>query len=456
MDSLFDESGKASVPDVVIVGAGASGLACAIQCAKSLKESGRKGARVVVLESSSKPGRSILASGNGRCNFSNAKLAGNAGRSMYQNSAFVSQAAEALRDSAEVGTLSWLRKLGLVWGLPTDDGLLYPYSNKAATVLGVLLSACRRLGVEVLTDVRIDKVRAQEGQGSGFVLEGERGIEVSRDVTAKGRVKRKLSWVPCSVKACRVVVAVGGAPSQGLVEGHELVADRPVLAPIKALGVCSFDSLDGVRTKARLTVSRGDDVVFSEVGEILFRPYGISGIVTFNASRHYSQGSMLYLDFAPDYSEKDLFDLFRFITSSLGSSSVADVLSGMLAPELVDYFVRALEETLASYARSCAEDEQEGLVSFEGKLRIVAAIMKRSPLVTVGVSDAVAPQVHRGGVDVFQVDPATLESLRTRGLYVLGEALDVDGPCGGYNLDWAWTCGILAGTHIAGSLSLDN
>lgn len=456
MDSLFDESGKAPAVDIAIVGAGASGLACAIQCAKSLRESGRKNVRVVVLESSSKSGRSILASGNGRCNFSNVGLAGNTERLMYRNGDFVSRAAKALCDSDEAGTLSWLRKLGLVWGQPTEEGLLYPYSNKATTVLGVLLSACERWGVEIQTDVRIDKVHAQQGQASSFVLEGERGVEVSRDTTAKGRVKRKLAWEPCSVKSRRVVIAVGGAPSQDLVLGHELVAACPVLAPMKAMGICSFDSLDGVRARARLLVCKGDDVIFSEAGEVLFRSYGISGIVTFNASRHYSSGSMLYLDFAPDYREEDLLDLLRFIASSLGTDSISDVLSGMLTPELVDYLVQVLEETLAYGARVQADDEQAEPVSFEGKLRALAAIMKSSPLVTVGVSDAVPPQVHRGGVDVAQIDPVTLESLIVKGLYVLGEALDVDGPCGGYNLDWAWTCGILAGSHIAAELSLDN
>ena len=458
------------VIDVCIVGAGASGLACAVQCARSLRQAGSN-VRVVVLDAAAKLGRSILASGNGRCNFSNQALTNPANRSMYRNAEFVSSAAKALAASSEVGVLPWFRELGLVWR--SDDaglGMLYPYSSKASTVLSVLLRACERWGVELVPEVRVDEVllsgqrdsvptcstsvRMDESsipadkesscpgwgrlssieQKANFRLIGEWGVERSRTKTAKGRIKREVEWVPFEAEARCVVVATGGSLVSSQVPGHSPIAFEPVLAPLEVAGP-DFVELDGVRAKVGVTV---DGSSYREEGELLFRDYGISGIVSFNLSRELAHGGTAFIDFAPDHDMRELVGLLAFVSRQLGGAAtraVESLLEGMFVPELARCLVRKAKLV--------------GQPATEQNIAKLSAVIKRFEIQVTGVSSANAPQVRRGGCRVGEFDPTTLASRKTPGLYVLGEALDVDAPCGGYNLDWAWTCGILAGQDIA-------
>ena len=480
----------ASVVDVCILGAGASGLACAVECARELRRSGDRSTRVVVLEAGSKPGRSILASGNGRCNFSNLALASSRKRDMYCNAAFVEEAAEALAESPAVGVLPWFRQLGLVWR--ADDaglGMLYPYSNKASSVLDVLLVACERWGVEVVPEVRISQVEHATRGAASFLLAGERAFEKSRTKTAKGRIKRELSWEPFELACAKLVIAVGGAlPTESLarlVPGHAVLPFEPALTALDVLGD-DLLGLDGVRAKVTARVleayapfqgsvehqdlgadqsanqasylvadlgvnpgagrsanrsmdwgtGRSEGPAFQESGEVLFRDRQISGILSFNLSRQLLHGGRVAFDFAPEYDTHDLVDLLLFMMKNTDAHSPSELLRGMFAP--------ALARALARKAGIGASQAQLA----EADIAKLAQAIKCFELEVSGVNPVHAPQVHRGGVAVNQLCPVTLESKKTPGLFVLGEAVDVDGPCGGYNLDWAWTSGILAGQAI--------
>lgn len=419
--------------DVAVIGAGASGLACALECARTLRSEGRHDAHIFVLESSSKPGRSILASGNGRCNFSNQQLASSSDRRMYHNASFVEQSAKALRDSS-AGVLSWFRSLGLVWRAADDSGLLYPYSDKASSVLDVLLAACKRWGVTVVPEFR---AQAVVRIGTGFSIQGERGIEQERTKTARGRIKRTLIWEPAEFKAGKVVVAVGGSVAKDLVPGHVVHPLSGVLAPL-ATEMEAIRGLSGVRAHVRARLMRDGRLLFEEEGEVLFRDYGVSGIVSFNASRHAHPGDVLELDLAPDYDLHSLIDLLMFLAHSLEATSADELLGGMFVPEFANCIIGKAQ-------LSAAKPDEEAIIK-------LASAIKCFSLAVDGVYEDGVPQVSRGGCDVGEVNPSTLESKLTDGLFVLGEALDVDGPCGGYNLDWAWTCGILAGKAIARTL----
>lgn len=464
----------ASAVDVCILGAGASGLACAVECARELRRSGDLATRVVVLEAGSKPGRSILASGNGRCNFSNLSLATSRKRGMYRNAAFVEEAAEALAASPAVGVLPWFRQLGLVWR--ADDaglGMLYPYSNKASSVLDVLLAACERWGVEIVPEVRISQVDPVAGGAASFLLAGERAYEKSRTKTAKGRIKRELSWEPFELISAKLVIAVGGAlPTRNLarlVPGHTVLPFEPALTALDVLGD-DLLGLDGVRAKLTARVleayapsqgsgerqepsegwsaghganqgaESGTDLsaesAFQESGEVLFRDRQISGILSFNLSRQLLHGGRVALDFAPEYDTHDLVDLLLFMIKSTDAHNPSELLRGMFAPALACALVRK-----AGVGTSRAQ-------LAEADIAKLAQAIKCFELEVSGANPAHAPQVHRGGLAVDQLRPATLESNKIPGLFVLGEAVDVDGPCGGYNLDWAWTSGILAGRAI--------
>ncbi|MDO4854484.1 MAG: NAD(P)/FAD-dependent oxidoreductase [Coriobacteriia bacterium] len=452
----------ASALDVCILGAGASGLACAVECARGLRRAGDETTRVVVLEAGSKPGRSILASGNGRCNFSNLVLSSSKKRGMYRNAEFAEAAAEALGSTSAVGVLPWFRQLGLVWR--ADDaglGMLYPYSNKASTVLDVLLAACERWGVEIMPELRISMVEFVPGECAGFFLKGERAFEKSRTKTAKGRIKRELSWKPVELRSKKLVLAVGGALGEeelaSIVPDHDVVAFGPVLTALDVVGE-DLLGLDGVRAKVSACVleakpssesgeRQGQDGAceFQESGEILFREHQLSGILSFNLSRQLPYGGYLALDFAPEYDARDLLDLLTFMAKSTGARTSDELLRGMFAPALARALAR--KANIAAPAHGHSAPSPKSTLPKED-IAELARVIKRFELEVSGASSTHAPQVHRGGVAVEQVNPASLESKKTPGLFVLGEALDVDGPCGGYNLDWAWTSGVLAGQAI--------
>ncbi len=519
----------ASSYDVCIVGAGASGLACAIECARELRRQGKGKASIAVFEVGSKPGRSILASGNGRCNFSNLELSSPSNRGMYNNAAFVKETAQALAANFELGVLPWFRSLGLVWR--SDDaglGMLYPYSNKASTVLDVLLHACERLGVQIITEVRIDSVCCEQaGTASFFVLEGQRAVEISRTKTAKGRIKRELEWKPFSAQAAKVVVAVGGVLNEealaALVPGHKIIPLSSVLAPLDVADD-SLLGLDGLRAKLTASVlsthdkqalcgnkgsgydsvdssvesfteasvggftNRIDNGAFEESGEILFRDYQISGILSFNLSRQVPKGGTIALDFVPDYDLHQLVDLLLYLAKVSAARSAEDLLVGMFAPSLASALVRKAgleskeqlgsrkwgsvknqdsEKGSSSKKSNLASSDLKSQDSSKPKVKVfpddalyipesdiasLASTIKHFELEVSGVSSTHAPQVHRGGLALEEIDPQSLESKKTPGLFVLGEALDIDGPCGGYNLDWAWTCGIVAGRALANQI----
>ncbi len=419
--------------DLVVIGAGASGLACAISCAQELERAGvRDGVRIVVLESASKPGRSILASGNGRCNFSNSHI----DVDRYRGSSFVSAASESLGETPASSTLSWLADLGLLWReAPVGGGMLFPATNQASTVLEVLLLACDRLGIDVACEYRAERLFTE---GRGYRVEGSRAVEVGRRVVGKKlkKVKRDLEWSPFSLSSSSVVLAVGGDPSDGLTLDCACSAPQGILGPLAASGP-GIPSLDGVRIQARLSLP---DRGFSEVGEVLFRSYGLSGIVAFNASRFAAEGCALELDTLYDLDEQVLCERLEKRIAAYPLATLRECLVGLVLPEVA---VAACEA--AGLSLDVRVDEVAA--------RRAACALKRIPFTVHRAAPDRPCQVSRGGLSLEGFDPSSMESVAHPGFYALGEALDVDGPCGGYNLDWAWKSGILAGIHAGRNLA---
>ncbi len=424
--------------DVVIVGAGASGLACAVACLEKAQGQHGETPRILIVDQGKRIGSSILRSGNGRCNFSNAQLQ----VERYRNGAFVSRALGALGDAGASPITSWFEHLGLVWSeAPGSNGLLYPFSNKAASVLEVLTAALPANAVDLHTCVRALAVRRA---GSGFEVQLEEALSSAPrgGAAAQGGFAGDAPGKPkrATVKAACVVVATGGA-SGNLISGmqDELLAPwAPTLGPLAAEfpeGV-SGEALDGIRCQAGISLADGS---FSEEGEVLFRSYGISGIVVFNASRYAEAGSMMIVDFLPAKSPDETLEMMRSRVSCHEGQPAQTLFQGFMLPELGGAVLSAAGIGSSETVR---QDMAEP----------IARALKRFPLKVRGIADEKQCQVHRGGVKPCAVRAETLELKGQPGLYVLGEALDVDGPCGGYNLHWAWACGILAGNDIAQNL----
>ena len=461
--------------DLVVIGGGAAGLACALACAQEVQRLGASQPRILVLEAGKRLGASILRSGNGRCNFSNAHVDENA----YRNADFVKNVCAHLKERAGAGSnpvLRWFESLGLVWReMPHSGGLLYPYSNKAFSVLEVLQGSLDEHHVDVRTGTRVlllenigstfhldvEKVDSagtgREGSFAGpkhsraFLAESgsaktSRGMSgnanTSLVVPGQGKASSSEPESPTAfsqqarISAKQVVFAAGGSFEEALASSFVEVplVRRPVLGPLRVTypkGVVPAH-LDGIRMQALLSIpQRG----FNEEGELLFREYGISGIVTFNASRYAQKGDAALLDLVPDVSLADLEEMLeKRLRVRLPEKD--QFFKGFLLPEV-------------SEAVFCAA-ERSALSSLQNEdIPPLAHTLKAFPLQVVGIADERQCQVRRGGIPTEIINAATLETTRVAGLYVIGEALDVDGPCGGYNLHWAWTTGLLSGLSVA-------
>ena len=402
--------------DVIIMGGGASGLACAVSCLREARAAGAALPNILLVEQGKRIGAPILRSGNGRCNFSNSQL----DVSRYWNSAFVSQTLGFLGGGPVRPITNWFEELGLVWEeAPESGGLLYPFSNKASSVLEVLMAALPAHVVDIHPCVKaLETHRSHDGFD---VL-----LEESHSATGNGGAAAgEFNGVPqqATVYAGRVVVALPTAPW------------RPTLGPLAAAFPenVSSEELDGIRSHVRISLPSSG---FSEEGEVLFRNYGISGIVVFNASRYANPGETLLVDFLPAMKLREAEDVIRPRAERLQGQPAHTLFRGFVLPELG-------AALLAASGIRPDEPLQQELCCR------IARIMKAFPLMVQGIADESQCQVHRGGIAPESVCAESLELKAWPGLYVLGEALDVDGTCGGYNLHWAWACGILAGRDIA-------
>lgn len=424
-------------PLIAVVGGGAAGLVAAIAAA----ETARGSARVVVCEASDRVGRSILATGNGRCNFSNARLAkgavdGSAAAcalaSAYRNAGFVAQVlAAAERSWLPLGAagseeanvvLRFFAEHGLVWR-EEGEGRLYPLANKASSVLDVLRAAAEDAGVSFELGYVVSAVERSSGSHGPLVLRSAEG---------------------CELRADRVIMAVGGQVSEGLLGGFDVpfVALQPVLGP---LAVVDADKrltkrLDNIRVKATATLLRGGELLRREPGEVLFRAYGLSGIAVFDLSREAQPDDVISLDLLPDVAESGTVAFLERraarVRERTGAAAYADALRGAVLPQVGQ----------AVCERAGIRPDEA--LDAAGTKRLARAL--RDLRFTVeGIGDARQCQVKRGGVAVDGIDPSTLELRAAPGVQAVGEAVDVDGACGGYNLHWAWASGLLAGCAAA-------
>lgn len=360
--------------DVVVVGGGASGLAAAIAAAEA-------GASVVVVERAVECGRTILATGNGRCNFSNALLAWE----RYNDPAFV-EVVCGERFGEDV--LTFFEECGLAW-VEEDGGRLYPLSRQAASVREVLLARARRSGVTLASAREVTSVE-RDGEGWSVAYEG----------VSLGRVL-----------AGSVVLAAGGGEKVVRSLGLDCAPYEPVLCSLacEAPADVSLDALDGRRAHVVARLLRDGTEVAHETGEVLFRPYGVSGIAIFDLSRVARAGDVVSLDLTCGADASRMSAL----------ASAAGGCDGILDPIVSS----ALGDSL-----DLARD-----------LRFVVS----------GPAEPERAQVTRGGLLTAQLDPSTLEAHALPGLFACGEALDVDGACGGFNLAWAWKSGLVAGRSAA-------
>ena len=392
--------------EVIVVGGGAAGMAAAISSAKS-------GKSVAIIERAPRLGRKLAVTGNGRCNLTNTNMSPDY---YHGDRDFISQVLEALPLKE---TLDFFRSLGLIT-VQEPSGRVYPYSDQAGSVVDVLRFALEGLNVKVMTDTQVQEILPHPG---GFTV-----------TTPETKFKCENVIVTCGGAAG--VKAGGSTLGYGLLErlGHSCTTLRPSLVQLKTDNKYTRP-LKGVRAQAAVTVLRDGRQIAGSRGEVQFTDYGVSGPAVFDISREAAAcpGAVLVLDLMPDISAEELSTLMSSRRSS--SLTLENLLTGTLHNKLGRTVISRCGLSLSSPCSSLSRQDVDSI------LRCI----KEYILPVTGSLGMEGAQVTAGGISTKEFDPATLESRIVPGLYAAGELLDVDGDCGGYNLQWAWSSGFLAG-----------
>lgn len=415
--------------DVLVIGGGASGLAAAITAA-------RAGKSVCIVERDVACGLKLLATGNGRCNLSNESI----DPRRYNHPAFVES---VMGPRPEQELMGFFSSLGIM--TTSEEGRLYPRSLRAESVRDALLNACNHLGITLICGANV--VSASKAP-EGWALQIDRPARTLKAKKHDDRkselrsLRRALADTPRkneTLQAKALIIATGGSPTD-IAEKFDLplTPQCPVLCPVSASVVgdqTALNTLDGLRVRARLTLTRNHEELWCEDGEVLFRTFGISGVAAFNLSRRIQHGDTILLDVFPDLSKDELLDVLHRRVELLGRFSPHDPrwLDGMLAPQLSRVVCTAFEQ--------CHPGSNDVIH--------LVSILKHFKLLVEGTADERSAQVIRGGIPIETISIPSLRANAAVGapLCVCGEALDIDADCGGFNLAWAWLSGIRAASN---------
>ncbi len=405
---------------LVILGGGASGMAAAIEAAHTNAHMD-----IIIAEKLDRPGKKILATGNGRCNFSNI----NASVDNYygKDSNFT---AWCLKRFTVNDTVNFFNQLG-IFPKEEDKGKLYPFSGQASSVLDCLRNEIKRLGIHMET---------------GFYAKEISKSKKSFKITAAD--KRVLY-------ADKLIVAGGGCASPVLGSdgscfellrsmGHRVSELAPALVQMKT-DPKEVRSLQGIKVNGVLRLIQKDRYIAEDRGEILFTDYGISGPPVFQLSARipFRKNIIASIDLMPDNSPKEVYDILEYRRSCLSHLTMEDFFTGLLNKRVGNLIARRAGIDKLSFKAEMLDDRL---------LWSIASLIKDYRLEIKGTKGFGNAQVTAGGVLTADFDEKTMESKLVKGLYACGEVLDIYGDCGGYNLQWAWSSGRLAGKSAAEAL----
>ncbi|MGN1180049.1 MAG: NAD(P)/FAD-dependent oxidoreductase [Suilimivivens sp.] len=400
-----------------IIGAGASGMMAAVTAADY-------GAEVIIFEKNDRVGKKILATGNGKCNLSNLD---------FTMDKYYCEDKDKLKDMFSLfsnqDTLSFFERNGMM--IRSKNGYLYPYSEQASTVLDIFRRLLEEKKITVITETDIADV-CFHNRKKCFILQSRgQSCEFDRLILACGG--------PASLKKG----SLAGFQLAGKF-GHTVKALVPALVQLRASD--SFlKSMAGVRTQADLRLYADGKLLSQEQGELQLTEYGISGIPVFQFSREAGYALKagkkvtVEINFFPDYEGKIYTEMIKNRFKYMKNVSVEDFLLGLTN--------KKINTALLKYAGIKPQMQVNSL-----GLQKITELMETYRKLTVHIIDTNGmenAQVCAGGVDLKEVDDK-LQSLKQTGLFLAGEMLDVDGKCGGYNLQWAWTSGYIAGRNAAG------
>lgn len=403
---------------VGIIGGGAAGLFSAIIAA-------RQGVAVTIIEGSDRVGKKILSTGNGKCNLGN--LALDASAYYGADEKWITQ---TLKYFDAQDTIQFFQGIGLL--IKNKNGYLYPACEQASAVLDVLRIECKSLGVQVILDRKVTDIYQKEGSDKIIVKTKEEAYQFDSVILS------------CGGKAAPKTGSDGSGYTLAKKMGHHLVPTVPALVQLR----CKEDYLKavaGVRADAEITVYCEGEAVVKERGELQLTDYGISGIPVFQISRVVNyilkegREVTVNINLFPDYSKEDMEQL-RVVRSLLQDErSIEEYMTGLVNKKIMLLFMK-----LAGLKPG------EPVVDADlGKIKKFFSLCQEWKVHVVGSNPYDNAQVCAGGVDTKEIT-GNMESKKMQGVYFAGEIMDVDGKCGGYNLQWAWSSGYLAGMAASG------
>ncbi|MFQ9515455.1 MAG: NAD(P)/FAD-dependent oxidoreductase [Eubacterium sp.] len=389
---------------VIIIGAGAAGLTAAIKAAEC-------GASVTVLEHENKPGKKILITGNGKCNITNTNLSAD---KYYGKKEFIEK---VIRSFNCRDTITFFENMGVV--TKDKNGYIYPMSDQASTVLNTLRDTALNMGVSIKTNNSIERI---EKSADGFDIHIGILLHCDKLIIATGG------------KSFPKTGATGEGYRWAETFGHRIITPKPALTAL----ICKNTGLSkasGVRTRAKISVINHGTVSGSDMGEIQITDYGVSGIPVFNVSRLADTGSKLTIDFMPDLDFEYAEKLIKNIMKNRWFMSVSSALNGYFNDRLIHAILDSSNIDRAISAKKITK----------GQIHELTCRIKEYTVEVKSRRGFEFAQVTQGGIDTDEIDGNTMESKLIHNLYFAGEIMNVDGICGGYNLQFAWSTGMIAG-----------
>ena len=441
---------------IIIIGGGAAGMMSAIIAA-------RQNHQVTIIEQQPKLGRKILSTGNGRCNFTNEWQDSSCYRSSHPDFPF-----EVYKKFSFEKTIEFFKELGIY--PKSRNGYIYPHSDQASSVVDVMMMELRRLKVEVLLDTGCKRILHDKNHQSFYVYvttpvdsshlmeDKSNKRQLDKNENEKNRQQSNATHCTKRIHADKVILSTGGKATPALgsdgsgynladILGHHIVPVLPSLVQLR----CEepfYKQLAGLRMEGKVSIRVNGREVATDTGEIQLTHYGISGIPVFQVSgivaRELSKGRTVIgvLNFMSHLSPVEVEELLIQRVDSNPDKRMGEFFIGLF-PKKFAYLLVKLCGLNPKERVSHLKTDRKKMLSQMSKL---ITSFETKIIATNSFDQA---QVCSGGVDTHEINPNTMESLLFKNLYFAGEVVDVDGICGGYNLQWAWSSGFVAGSSAA-------
>lgn len=411
--------------DILIVGGGASGIMAAIAAKTTFPK-----LKIAIVERLSRVGKKILATGNGRCNLSNRDI--NIDRYHGENPKFVMSAFSKF--SAQK-TIDFFASLGII-SKEEDGGKIFPCGGQASALLDLLRLRLIKLDIPEITDFEVAEIKSKK---EGFSVKSRQGKIIDC---------RKI--IICAGGEAGPQFGTDGSAFKLLQNlGHSKTAVYPALTRLKSSSAW-HKALQGIKFDGKATLKTGGKAVRTEYGEILFTDYGLSGPPILQLSGEaakslsHNKKTVISLDLMPEKSADEIKNTIKFLIRSNPDMPLEFFFSGMLNKQIGKIIVKAAGlGKLSRRADSLSAEE----------ITDVSALIKCWDFEISGHTGWRDAQVTAGGIKTSEFFPSTMESRFVPGLYAAGEILDIYGDCGGFNLQWAWSSGYLAGKSAAERLN---